>query len=190
MFEGLINDAKSAAGSVIAKYLARASVAVPFLVALGFATAAVTLMLVERFGAITAYWAVAGAFALIGLVATLIVTAKEHGSEVKQDSPETKPAQSDATAASSAEPSPFSGAFAEAPLAILGTLVSSPLGRIALASGLKMGVRNLPLVLMLAVLGVLLWPSDASVPAADEEASAGTDPDTYAAPAAPNLAAA
>ena len=35
MFRGLINDAKSAAGSLIAKYLARASVAVPFVVALG-----------------------------------------------------------------------------------------------------------------------------------------------------------
>ena len=54
MFKGLINDAKSAAGSVIAKYLARASVVVPFVIAFGFATAALTLVLVERFGAITA----------------------------------------------------------------------------------------------------------------------------------------
>jgi hypothetical protein len=55
MFRGLINDAKSAAGSVVAKYAARASVAVPFFIALGFATAAVTLMLVEQFGHRNAY---------------------------------------------------------------------------------------------------------------------------------------
>ena len=84
MFQGLINDAKSAAGSLIAKYLARASVAVPFVIALGFATAAITFMLVERFGAITASWMVAGGFTLIGLVATLAVTVKEQEEEVAE----------------------------------------------------------------------------------------------------------
>ncbi len=48
MLRGLINDAKSAAGRVVAKYAVRASVAVPFVIALGFATAGITLMLVER----------------------------------------------------------------------------------------------------------------------------------------------
>ena len=71
MFRGLINDAKSAAGSLVAKYLARASVAVPFIVAFGFATAAITVMLVERYGHVAAYWMVAGGFTLIGLVAAL-----------------------------------------------------------------------------------------------------------------------
>ena len=60
MFRGLINDAKSAAGAMIAKYLARASVAVPFLVALGFGTAALAVMLVERFGSAYAYLMLAG----------------------------------------------------------------------------------------------------------------------------------
>jgi hypothetical protein len=63
MFRGLINDAKSTAGALVAKYLARASMAVPFVAALGFVTAAITLMLVERFGHIAAYWMVAGGFA-------------------------------------------------------------------------------------------------------------------------------
>ena len=52
MFRGLISDAKSASGSLITKHLTRASVAVPFAVALGFATAAITLVLVDRFGSI------------------------------------------------------------------------------------------------------------------------------------------
>jgi dienelactone hydrolase len=47
VFAGLIKDAKSAAGGLIGKYLARASVGVPFIVALGFSLAATTVMLVE-----------------------------------------------------------------------------------------------------------------------------------------------
>jgi hypothetical protein len=60
MFRGLINDAKSAVGNLVLKYVARASVAVPFVIAVGFAVAAIASMLVERFGAVTGYWIVAG----------------------------------------------------------------------------------------------------------------------------------
>ena len=72
MFRGLINDAKAAAASLVGKYLMRASVAVPFVVAFGFGVAAVTLMLIDRFGAINAYLMVAGGFTLIGLIAVLV----------------------------------------------------------------------------------------------------------------------
>jgi uncharacterized membrane protein YebE (DUF533 family) len=82
VFRTLINDAKSAAVSVVARYAVRASVAVPFLVAAGFGTAALTLMLVDRFGSLTAYAIMAGGFAAIGLVAALAVTVKEQEEEV------------------------------------------------------------------------------------------------------------
>jgi hypothetical protein len=36
MFRGLINDAKSAASSLVLKYVTRASVAIPFVIALGY----------------------------------------------------------------------------------------------------------------------------------------------------------
>lgn len=39
MFKGLINDVKAAAGSLVVKYAARASVGMPFIIAFGFATA-------------------------------------------------------------------------------------------------------------------------------------------------------
>ena len=77
MFRGLISDAKAAVGAVIVKYVARASVAIPFVIAAGFATAALTLLLTERYGAQTAYWLVAGGFTLIGALAMLVVTVKE-----------------------------------------------------------------------------------------------------------------
>ena len=67
MFHALINDAKSAVGALIARYLARATVAVPFFGALGFATAATTLALIERFGMIAAYWIMAGGLAIVGV---------------------------------------------------------------------------------------------------------------------------
>jgi hypothetical protein len=73
MFAGLINNAKSAASRLIGKYVARASVAIPFIIALGFGLAATTVMLVERFGQVMAYWIVAGGLALIGIVAALVV---------------------------------------------------------------------------------------------------------------------
>ena len=45
MFQGVIDAAKSSASALLAEYAARASVAVPFLIALGFATSALTVYL-------------------------------------------------------------------------------------------------------------------------------------------------
>ena len=55
MFAGLINQAKSAVSHLVLQYVARASVAVPFIIALGFALAAITVLLVNRFGHAAAY---------------------------------------------------------------------------------------------------------------------------------------
>ena len=85
MFRGLINDAKSAVSSVILKYVARASVAVPFVIAAGFALAAGTVMLVERYGHVFAYWSMAGGLAAVGLIAALAVRVKEHEEEVADE---------------------------------------------------------------------------------------------------------
>ena len=90
MFRGLINDAKSAVSSVILKYVARASVAVPFVIAAGFALAGGTVMLVERFGHVFAYWSMAGGLAAVGLIAALAVRVKEHEEEVADEKAETK----------------------------------------------------------------------------------------------------
>jgi hypothetical protein len=82
MFRALINDAKSAAGSAVGryvvKYLMRASWRYHSSSRAGFVTAAITMMLIDRYGAVAARWMVAGVFVLIGLVATLIVTLDER----------------------------------------------------------------------------------------------------------------
>lgn len=162
MFRGLINDAKSAAGALIAKYLVRASVAVPFVAALGFATAATTLLLIERFGTVAACWMVAGGFAAIGLLATFLVSAKEQEeqtAESKAESGDTAEVASNAAAQ----------AAAQTPLALLGALLSSPLGPGTVAGGMRMLARNLPLVAFAALIALLFWPGE-EAPAAAAEA--------------------
>jgi hypothetical protein len=53
MFRGVINSAKNAASNLVVKYLARASVSVPFVLATGFALAGLTVMLNRRLGSLT-----------------------------------------------------------------------------------------------------------------------------------------
>ena len=143
MFRGLISDAKAAAGAVIVKYVARASVAVPFLIAGGFATAALTVLLVDRYGAQTAYWLLAAGFTLFGMTAALVVTVKEQEEEVAM----------------------------QAPLALLSALLASPMGPNSAFGIAKLLGRNLPLVLLLVIGGFLLWPRDPAADGADVAAA-------------------
>lgn len=157
MFRRLINDAKSAVSSVVLKYVARASVAVPFLIAAGFAIAAITLTLVERYGAVTAYLMMAGGLALIGVVAATVVTVKEHEEEVAEEKAEEAAAPA------------VSGEMAlQVPMAVLGALLSSPVGPSTSLGLLRVIGRNLPLVALLVMIGALFWPT---------EATADTEPD-------------
>jgi hypothetical protein len=150
MFQGLINNAKSAVSGLVLKYVARASVAVPFVIALGFALAAITVMLVDRFGHITAYWAVVGGLALVGAMAAIIVSAKEREEQVAEQVAErtdTEEVVGDAAAQ----------AIVQTPIALLGALfTSSPATALG---GVRLLARNLPLVLLLLMIGSLFWPT-------------------------------
>jgi hypothetical protein len=160
MFQGLINNAKSAVSSLVLKYLARASVAVPFLIALGFALAATTVMLVDRFGHITAYWVVAGGLALVGAMAAVIVFAREHEEEIAEQVAE-KTDTEEVVGNAAAQ------AIVQTPIALLGALfTSSPATAIG---GVRLLARNLPLVLLLVMIGSLFWPTQ------PEEDSQATD---------------
>lgn len=161
MFRSLINDVKSAAAAVIGKYAVRASVAVPFVVAAGFGTAALALILVERFGSVAAYSVMASGFAAIGLMAAVVVSVKEQAEAVADSTAE----QSDtAEVASDAA----AQAAVQVPLALLGTLLTTPLGPGAAVGGAKMLGRNLPLVLLLVLVVLLFWPTRTDETAAAE----------------------
>jgi hypothetical protein len=162
MFRGLINDVKSAAGSLIVRYLARASVAAPFVIAAGFAIAAITYTLVARFGPIVACWLIAGGFTLIGLVAGVLVKVKEQEEEVAE-----KDAENADTAGVASEAA--TQAAMQAPLALVGALLSTSAGPQAIVGSAKVVLRNLPLVVLLALIALLFWPT--------EEAGAGVPED-------------
>lgn len=171
MFAGLVREAKAAASGLLLKYVARASVVVPFAIALGFALAATTVMLVERFGHVTAYWIVAAGLAAVGVIAAVAVSIKEEqeqkAEEVAEQS-DTDEVISEATAQ----------ALGQAPIALLGTLATAPGGVTALLPVVRLLARNFPLVLLLVLIGALFWPTnsqsdhrldDAGQPETDED---------------------
>ena len=147
MFRGLINDAKSAASSLVLKYVARASVAIPFVIALGFALAALTVWLVNQYGYVTGYLLMAGGLAAVGVIAAIAVSFKEHGEEV-----------ADQAAEEADTPSVASDVAAQAPLALLGALFTMPGGASSALKVAQVLGRNFPLVLLLVLVGALFWP--------------------------------
>jgi len=157
VFAGLINQAKSALSRVVMEYVARASVAVPFVIALGFALAAIAVMLVERFGHIAGYWIMAGGLAAIGVIAAIAVSAKEHKEEVADQQAEETDNRSVISGATAQ-------AMAQAPLALLGALFSAPGGATSVLKIAQILGRNFPMVLLLAMIGALFWPTAAKAP--------------------------
>ena len=154
MFRGLINDAKSAASSLVLKYVARASVAIPFVIALGFALAALTVWLVNQYGYVTGYLLMAGGLAVIGVMAALVVSFKEHEDEVADEAAEEADTSKVATEVAAQAP------LAQAPLALLGALFTVPGGASSALKVAQVLGRNFPLVLLLVLMGALFWPSE------------------------------
>jgi hypothetical protein len=152
LFAGLIQNAREAVGQLVLRYVARASVAVPFVIALGFAIAAIAVMLVERFGHVTAYWIMAGGLAILGVLAAIVVSLKEHEEQVAEDKAQhadTPELVSDAAAQ----------AIVQAPVALLGALFTTPGGATSAFQVARLLGRNLPLVALLVIIGALFWPA-------------------------------
>lgn len=155
MFRGLINDAKFAVGSAVAHYATRAAVAGVFVLALGFATAAVAGWLSQRFGAINACWILAAGFSVVGLVAATIVgwqesrITRQESAAVGEDT---------ATVATEAA----AQAAAQVPIALLGSILTTPLGPSTVAALARFVGRNLSLFIFLGIIALLFWPSSAS----------------------------
>ncbi len=152
MFAGLIREAKAAAGALVLKYVARASVAVPFALALAFALTAITVMLVERLGHTAAYWTMAAGLALVGVIAAAAVSIKEEREEKAEELAEKTDTQEVVSEAAAQ-------ALGQAPIALLGALATAPGTATSLLPVLRLLARNLPLVLLLVMIGALLWPA-------------------------------
>ena len=145
LFQGLFKRAERSIDSAISRLVGRATVAVPLLVAGGFATAALSIKLVELYGHVSAYAIMAVLFTVIALI-TMAVNNKES-----------EPAGEAAAAADTAETSQEAGEDSEGPqlppevMALLTSVAP------AAAPGIARGVvRNLPLIFLLAIVGFVV----------------------------------
>lgn len=148
MFDSWISDFKRSINNAITEYVLMALAVVPFLVAAGFATAAVVIWLTESMSTTAAFLVVAAGFALIGMVVLLIARSYEKPT---QPSEPQEVAQSDV-----AQASVLSGS--------MGTIAGLIFAHPGVAwSTLRVLVRNLPALIAGSILGGMLF-SDARAP--------------------------
>lgn len=147
MLNALFHRAQATVDNAIGQAVNRALIVLPFLVALGFATAAATSRLVRELGPELGYLAIAGGYAVIGLFVAALVMAR---SQPQTDQPSAAGAAADEQAAASTA-SQVSDADRELITAALTT--AAPVALPALITAL---LRNLPIVVALASLLYIL----------------------------------
>jgi hypothetical protein len=143
MFQALFKRAEATVDSVIASAVARVVVATPFIIAAGFATAALAAVVYRELGATVGNLVMAGLFCLVGIGAALALFWP--GSTAAEDEGQTT-LSSDASAAEMAEAEPL---LAAADRELLSAAVKT-VGPIAVPLMARMVVRNLPLVAAVA----------------------------------------
>lgn len=146
MFQGLFRRAESTIDSVVAKYVGRAAIAIPLVIAGGFATAALTVKLVEIYGSVTAYAIMAALFALIGLVTMAVINTGARTAESQPAEPSTA---SEGTAESTGPDA--ADLLTPEVKAFLASAAPAALPSIVRGVG-----RNLPLILLLALIGFVI----------------------------------
>jgi Na+-transporting methylmalonyl-CoA/oxaloacetate decarboxylase gamma subunit len=138
MFQDLFRRAETTIDGIVAKYMGRALVAVPLIVACGFATAAATVKLVELYGAPIGCAIMALVFGLLGLL-TMAVVSGGHA-----------PEETSFKAEEAEEPSRIGSEFEAFLTPELKSLVGAT-APMALPVVARTVMRNLPLLIMLAV---------------------------------------
>lgn len=148
LFQGLFKRAERSIDSAIARLVGRATVAVPLVMAGGFATAALSIKLVELYGHVSAYALMAALFILIALV-TMAVNSIRSESTADANGE----AESSAEASEADEEESASSAL-DLPPEVM-TFLSSVAP--AAAPGIARGVvRNLPLIFLLAIIAFVV----------------------------------
>ena len=150
MFEAIVNRAQRSVETVVSKYVARAAVAVPFVIALGFGTASAAVKLTEDYGNMTAYGILGSSFAAVGLVASAAIALSNRSPPaavvVSSESPQ---------ALHQAEPG-TNNTFPDTEflLAAIGAI-----GPAAIPGLLRLMIKNLPLLIGLIIIGYLMLAS-------------------------------
>ena len=142
MFDSWISDFKRAISNTITEYVLLVIAVVPFLVAAGFATAAVVIWLTAALGTTAAYLVVSAGFAVIGIVVLIVAKSYEKPTEPRELE---QKAQSDV-----AEASILGGS--------LGTIAGLIFAHPGMAwSTVKVMLRNLPALIAGGIMGGLLF---------------------------------
>ncbi len=140
MLEPLLERAKHALMTSVETLFGRSVVAVPFLIALGFATTALTIKLIEMWGAALGCLVIA----LLYFAASLLAAAFFLGREIRKEE-EYAAAQKET----------------ERPLSIAALLQTDPLALLSAngtaVSVLRMLGRNTSLLLVVLAVGIHLW---------------------------------
>ncbi len=146
MFASLMRQAQASVDDAVAVVVNRIVVAVPFLVAAGFAVSALSTWLTDRYGSQVADLILASGFVGIGVV-TAIVIELRRPSHTTGDAEPVSTSASEAEAAS-AESAPNLAGMMESGRA-LGLLASA--APMAIPVVLRHAIRNLPIIFMIAV---------------------------------------
>lgn len=172
MFATLFKHAQASVGNAIGQVVNRVIIAIPFLVALGFATAALYLRLELTHGAETASLILAGTFVLAG-TATLLVfgRAPEAGQVSGHEAQPAEQASPDIEAETlNRTAQEMSQADRELLMAALSS--AAPIALPAIVRGL---LRNLPLVAVI-VAALIVFLSDSAKHNKAQPTAPGTQP--------------
>lgn len=162
MFDRLFRRAERKIDSVVAKYVRRIMVAVPLLVAALFATVAITVKLVEIYGSVYGYAIMAGGFAALSAVVALFALT----------GPATPVEQAEAAATDDAEKLKERDEAPFVPTELLSLITAA--APVALPGVARAAARNLPIFVVLAILGYLFarYSGGRDTPAGDAAAEA------------------
>jgi hypothetical protein len=149
MLQSLFRRAEASVDNAIAVALTRALVALPFLIAAGFATAGLATYLYREFGSETGNIVMAGVFIVIGAITAGIVASRSKAPEAASVSP-TDTAERTAANGDSEAPllDPMDREVVAATLAAVGPM--------AIPFVVRAVMRNLPLVAAIAAAGFIL----------------------------------
>lgn len=147
MLGSLFRRAQATVDNAIDHAVNRALVAIPFLIAAGFGTAALSMRLNREFGSETGSLILAGGFVLVGLVVALIVHSRSSKpTQAVEDATEAAEGTADAAADS---------AMASVDRELL-TAALTTAAPIALPGLLRAVMRNLPIVAAVAAAAFIM----------------------------------
>jgi hypothetical protein len=169
MFQAVIRRAQDAVDRTIDQAINRTVMLVPFVIAGGFGTAALTYLLNDAFGPQVGYLLMAALFVIIGLI-TMAVAHSRPTSSIPDDA-EPQPAEAAPAAAEHASAMALGDTDRELLVAALTSIAP-----VAMPEVLRLMVKNLPL---LAVLGGALFV--VTRPSGQSASNSGVSPEAASA---------